>query len=222
MTAKTTKANSRTTLARIRRNMASILLLISGFIVGVVWLGSLRFFLVKPSETHYHSNFAVYIDGVREEFKSFTYYEEVAACTSQYADNPKGRVHLHDNVNDVIHVHDKRVTYADFFSNINWALGPDFVRNDNGLITNTADKSWVFILNGEKKDRVDNVIIGDQDKLLLSYGSATTDFNAQYDKIENKAKETDSYQDPASCSGLNGPGGNSFSERFKRSFLFSE
>lgn len=206
----------------LRDNYRNLILIVSSFIVGVLWLGALRFFLVQPEETHFHANFAVYVDGVREEFKSFTYYEEVAACTGEYANNPKGRTHMHDNVNDVIHVHDKRVTYADFFNNINWTLGPDFVRNDSGLITSTADKSWVFILNGEKKERVDNRMIGDQDNLLISYGSATTDFDAQFETIENKAKEHDAKNDPSSCSGLNGPSDDTVSARIKRAFLFSE
>src|SRR6185295_4220253 len=99
----------------------------------------------------------------------------------------KGRVHMHDNVNDVIHVHDKAVTYGDFFTNLGWAIGPDFVFTDKGLVSNSADKQWTFMLNGSKVDRVDNKVIGDQDKLLVSFGPADTDFMAQYNKIENKA-----------------------------------
>ncbi|CAN5391504.1 hypothetical protein BH10PAT3_BH10PAT3_2150 [soil metagenome] len=209
-------------LRKLRHNIPAITLLLIGFTAGVLWFGALRFMLVHPHETHYHSNFAVYIDGAREEFKSFTYYEEISACSSEFANNPKGRTHLHENMSDVIHVHDKRVTYADFFSNIDWTLGPNFVRAAGGLLAGNAEKSWVFILNGEKLDRIDNLVIGDQDKLLISYGPAGTDFTAQYGKIENKAKEVDEESDPASCSGLNGPGSESFSARLKRTIGISE
>lgn len=209
-------------IAKLRRNLPSLTLLLIGFVVGVLWFGALRFLLVKPAEVHYHANFAVYVNGVREEFKSFTYYEEVAACTSAFADNPKGRVHMHDEVSDVIHVHDKRVTYANFFDNIDWSLGPNFVRTADGLVTNTDDKAWVFMLNGKKLDRVDNLVVGDQDKLLISYGTADTDFMAQYNKIENKAKAVDAQADPATCSGLNGTAEDSFSARIKHGFSFTE
>lgn len=196
------------------------MLITAGFVIGVLWLAAIRFLVIHPEEVHFHANFAVYVDGEREKFESFTYYEEVAACTSQYANNPKGRTHMHDRVNDVIHVHDKRVTYADFFNNIDWTIGPDFVRTDDGLVPDTADKKWVFMLNGEEVDRVDNAMIEDQDKLLISYGSDSTDFKAQYDTIENKAKELDAKQDPSSCKGLNGPSDENLNARLKRAFWF--
>lgn len=210
-------------VATFKNNLPSYTLLFIGFIIGILWLGALRFWLVKPAEeTHYHANFAVYIDGSREEFKSFTYYEEEVACTTAFADNPKGRAHMHDNVNDVIHVHDKRVTYANFFENISWSIGPSFVRADTKLITNTDTEKWVYILNDQKVDRIDNRIIGDQDKLLVSYGPSDTDFMAQYNKIENKAAQHDSEQDPTTCSGLNGPIKTSFGVKLKHAFSLRE
>ncbi len=204
-----------------RRNLPSITLLLIGFIAGILWFGANRFFLYHSPETHYHANYAVYVDGNREEFKSFTYYEEVAACTTAFADNPKGRTHMHSKVNDVIHVHDKAVTYANFFENIDWTLGPNFVRTADGLVSGSEEKSWVFMLNGQKVDRVDNVVIGDQDKLLVSYGAPDTDYQGQYNKIENKAEQVDATADPSSCSGVNGPHDNSVSARLKKVFTFT-
>lgn len=203
-------------MAVIKSNLPSLVLLLAGLLGGLLWFTAARFFAYHATETHYHSNFALYVDGEREEFKSFTYYEEVSACTTAFADNPKGRVHMHSGINDVIHVHDKAVTYADFFENIDWTLGPSFMRTANGLLVNNDEKLWVFILNGERVARVDNLVIGDEDKLLLSYGVADTNFKDQYNKIENKAEETDNTTDPASCSGLNGPHDNSFFARLKR------
>jgi hypothetical protein len=202
------------------KSQLSIYIVIVGVVLGFVLFGMLRVVLHKEVETHYHSNFALYIDGKREEFKSFTYYEEIAACTTAFADNPKGRTHLHDDVNDVIHVHDKAVTYADFFNNINWTLGPSFVSTPDALLESNTENSWVYILNGKKMDRVDNLVIGDQDKLLLSYGNTATDYTGQYNKIQNKAKKVDAEADPATCSGANGPHDHSFSTRLKSAFNF--
>lgn len=195
-------------------------LVIIGVVLGFVMFGMLRAMLHKTVETHYHSNFALYIDNKREEFKSFTYYEEIAACTTAFADNPKGRTHLHGDVNDVIHVHDKAVTYADFFSNIDWTLGPNFVRTPDALLKSNSENSWVFILNGKKMDRVDNLVIGDQDKLLVSYGHSGTDFTGQYNKIQNKAKKVDAEADPATCSGANGPHKTDLKSRLISAFNF--
>ena len=93
----------------------TLLLVLIGFVGGFLWLAGLRYFIAQPEEVHYHANFAVFINGERELFELPTYYEEVAACTTAYHDNPKGRVHMHGEVNDVIHVHDARVTYGNFF-----------------------------------------------------------------------------------------------------------
>ena len=209
-------------IKKLGRNLPSLTVMFVGALIGVLSFITLRFLLVHPPEIHFHSNYAVYVDGVREEFKSFTFYEEVAACTSAYKNNPKGRVHMHDNVNDVIHVHDKRVMYADFFQNIDWKLGKTFVQTDAGIIQNTEEKKWVFILNGKQVDRVDNLLIGNLDKLLVSYGASDTDFMAQYKTVSDSAEEKNKYQDPSSCSGLNGPAEESFSERLKRAVWIAE
>lgn len=202
--------------AKFRHNIPGLTLLLIGFMAGVLWFGALRFLLVHPSETHYHANFAVYINGKREDFKSFAYYEEIAACTTAYADNPKGRTHMHDSVNDVIHVHDKRVTYQDLFENIGWSVGPDFVHSDTTLYANNDTSSAKYMLNGNIVERVDNRIIGDKDRLLVSYGATDEDISAQYKAVATSAEQVDSKQDPASCSGLNGPEGDNASARLKR------
>ncbi len=217
----TTKSNSATQgIASWYRllfgNTSVLFLLLIGFIAGLLWFAALRFFLVQAEETHYHANFAVYIDGVQQDFSDTSYYEEVAACTIAYKDEPKGRVHMHDKVNDVIHVHDKRVTYADFFHNIFWTVGDEVLETREAVYQNGGEKKLVFILNGQEVDRIDSRVIGNLDKLLVSFGDAATDFMAQYSTVDDTAAEVNKYQDPATCSGLNGPGNNSVMNRLKR------
>jgi predicted lactoylglutathione lyase len=187
-----------------------------GFLLGILWLVGMRFLTIQTEETHYHANFAVFINGEREQFKSFAYYEEIAACSTAYVDNPKGRVHMHENVNDVIHVHDKRVTYQDFFTNIGWSVGPDFIHSDTTLYVNNENAVVMYMLNGQQVDRIEGRVIGDKDRLLISYGPADTDLEAQFKNVASTAEEVDAKQDPASCSGLNGPGGDSFTSRLRR------
>jgi hypothetical protein len=203
-------------ISKLKLNLPVLTLLIIGFVVGILWFGGLRFLLVHPSETHYHANFAVYINGQREEFKSFGYYEEIAACTSDYANNVKGRSHMHDNINNVIHIHDTRVTYQDFFENLGWSIGPDYVHTDTTLYSNNDHATVKYILNGNPIDRVDNKIINDKDRLLVSYGDITSDSNTQFKTVAQTAATVDAQKDPASCSGLNGPADESASTRLKR------
>lgn len=210
------RAKSGKLLGKLRHNIPGYTLLLIGFVVGVLWFGSLRFLLVHPVETHYHSNFAVYINGQREEFKSFAYYEEVAACTSDFANNIKGRVHMHDQVNDVIHIHDKRVTYQDFFENLGWSIGSDFIHSDTSLYANSDTSIIKYMLNGKQVNRVDGTVIGDKDRLLVSYGTVDEDINTQFSTVGKNAVHIDEEQDPASCGGLNGPEAESFSARMRR------
>lgn len=198
------------------RYQAVFPLLAIGFIGGFLWLAGMRYLLVRSPETHYHANFAVYINDEREDFSEFTYFEEVAACTSAYADNPKGRVHMHDQVGDVIHVHDKRVTYGAFFENIGWGVGDDYIATLGSLYQTDADNEVTYILNGETVDAIATRLIGNEDHLLVSYGPSGTDFMAQYDTIASTAAEVNKYQDPSTCGGLNGAGYDSFGSRLKR------
>jgi hypothetical protein len=199
-----------------KNNRSAILILLVGFVAGFLWLTGMRFFLAQPKETHYHANFAVYINGQREEFKDFTYYEEVAACTSAYVNNPKGRVHMHDAKNDVIHVHDTRVTYGNFFENIGWALGEDFIATRERVYQNDQTNQVTYILNGERVDSIAPRVIGNLDRLLIWYGPASADTSGQFASVARTAEEVNKYQDPASCGGLGGAGHNSFGSKLKR------
>jgi hypothetical protein len=198
------------------RHKAAIIYGMIGLLAGVFWLIAMRFFLVKVPETHYHANIAVYIDGVREEFKDFTYYEEIAACSTEYADNPKGRTHLHEQVNDVIHVHDQRVTYGNFFQNIGWNVGPSLIASRTTVYQTGNGKLVKFVLNGTEVSNIMNIVIGSNDRLLVSFGDSTTDFVTQFESVSESATEVNGKQDPASCSGLNGAKSASFKERLKR------
>ncbi len=196
-------------------------ILLIGFIGGFLWLTGMRFYLAKTPETHYHANFAVYINGQREVFKEFTYYEEVAACTSAYTDNPKGRVHMHDNVNDVIHVHDKRVTYGNFFQNIGWNVGDEYIATKSDIYRADTQNKVVYIINGEEVENITNRIIGNTDRLLVSYGASTTDTTSQYETVATSASEVNKYQDPASCSGIGGAGNDSVTNRLKHATFWN-
>ena len=208
-------------LAKIPKWARITLIAVGAFVLGFLVLAGIRFLVAKPApETHYHANFQVYIDGVREEFAGPGYYEEVVACMADHENNdPKTRTHMHDNVNDVAHVHDLRVTWSDFFVNLGWNIGPDFVRSTRTLYVNTDEKKVTYMLNGKVVDRVDDKVIGDQDKLLVSYGSSDDEVKAQYANIKNNAEHYDHGTDPATCSRLNGNDTNTLSARLNRSFF---
>lgn len=57
-------------------------LFVAGIVLGALALLVIRFFTYSPPQVHYHANFAVYINGQREQFKGPQYYQEVAVCSS--------------------------------------------------------------------------------------------------------------------------------------------
>ncbi len=194
----TTKTASRLT--------SKLAFLLYGLLLGVVVILGIRFFTYNPAHTHYHANFQVYINGKRELFKDSTYYEDVAACSAYDNITPAERAHMHDEVNDVIHVHDHAVTWGQFFENIGWFVGDDFVKTKDGtLYVANGNEKLHIMLNGQDYTDltpITDMTIGDQDKLLISFGDLSdSTIKTEYNGIKNNAKKSDETKDPASCSG---------------------
>lgn len=172
-----------------------------GFIAALLLIFCIRFIAFSPENTHYHANFALFIDGEREQFDNFSFYEEVSSCGTG-EQNPARRVHMHDNINNVVHVHDEEVTWVHFFENLRFGLGDKSVTTDDGVFSSDDDNQLSFILNGEKVREISGRIIGDEDVLLVSYGSESDDeLQQQYAQIEESAGGYNETADPAACSG---------------------
>lgn len=174
--------------------------IVGGAILGIVCLGLVRFIAADHSETHYHANLAVYIHGTRQEFKGPQYYQEISACDEHAS--PLGRVHMHDENPGLIHVHDDVVTWADFFANIGWSLNDSMLFDGKTAYMSGQDETLTFIVNGKPVRSVADEIIGDKDRLLISYGNndAAT-LQKQYDSVPTDAKKADETADPSACQG---------------------
>jgi hypothetical protein len=183
------------------------LMLATGLVLGILALLVIRFFTYSPPQVHYHANFAVYINGQRQEFKGPQYYQEVAVCSSTNDIHmPQQRTHMHDNINSVIHVHDHSVTWGQFFENLGWYVGPDFIETDDGTRYLADDTNKLhIIINGQDYtglQAITNNVIKDRDRLLLSFGDVgQTTLDNQFKSVPSTAKHYDESKDPASCSG---------------------
>jgi hypothetical protein len=176
-------------------------------LLGALVILALRFAMYQPEHVHYHANFAVYINGAREEFKGARYYQEVAVCSATNGIAiPEQRAHMHDNVNSVVHVHDHAVTWGQFFENLGWVVGPDFIETDSGAKYIASDSSKLHVLiNGQDYTDltpITNMVIKDQSRLLLSFGNIdVATLQAEDKTVPSTAAHDDSTNDPASCSG---------------------
>lgn len=181
---------------------SDLFMVLAIFFAGALSYGMARFVLLDKNETHYHANFALYINGQKEEFRNFTYYEEISACSKELENNPKSRVHMHDNVNDIIHIHDKAVTWSNFFENLGFTFGDNILVTQKDTYLNTASSKFTYILNGEKVDNIATKVIKSEDVLLISYGDETLSINEQrYNSISKNANEYNQKSDPSTCSG---------------------
>ncbi len=174
-----------------------------GIVLGALVILGVRFVTYKiPDQVHYHANFAVYVNGQRQEFKGFKYYEETAAemCTLHPVDSPKERAHMHDNVNSVVHVEDHLVTWGNFMQNLGWGMGDDYLKTNDAMYTNGEQGKLNFILNGKPIESVAGQIIQDKDQLLISYGTDSSDqLQKEYKTVPATAAKYDTSKDPASC-----------------------
>ena len=197
---------------------------IGGLLLGILIILTIRFFTYDAGYVHYHANFGVYINGQQEEFKATDYYEETTACKQHAEMTPEDRAHMHkeghhDDDNAVAHVHDNAATWGQFFENLGWVIGKDFIRTRDTLYQNNGQNSLHIMLNGQDLTGIGSVtnrVIGNEDKLLLSYGNASNDeLDEQYKAIPDTARHHNEEDDPASCSG---PSKTTTGDRFRHLF----
>lgn len=192
-----------------------------GLVLGVVIIMGLRFVTYQPDkQIHYHANFAVYLNGQRQELKDIFYYIDVSGncSTLDQKITPHERAHLHDSVNDVVHVEDEAVTWGHLFQNIGWVIDPKIIRTPEQFLIADDNKKITFILNGQKLDNIINKVIADKDKLLIDYGSTDDQvLQTEFGSIASTASKYDGSKDTGSC-GSNKHEENSWKDRMKHMF----
>lgn len=196
-----------------------ILALIGGFVLGIIWFVAFRFAVYKDNRVHYHGNFALYINGQRDDFKSSTYYEETQACSADEV-GPKARVHMHDQVDHVVHVHEEGATWGHLFANFGYGINGKSVQTDDGVYVDGENSNQLtYILNGKPISNAANEVIRSEDVLLINYGNDSEEtLNQRYEDIKKDAGEYNSKSDPSSCSGSKPL---TFTERLKKAIGLS-
>ncbi len=186
---------------------ATWFLVLAGAVLGALVIVAIRFATYNPVRVHYHANFAVYINGQREEFKGTQYYQEVAVCSNTNDITlPQQRAHMHDNINSVVHVHDHAATWGQFFENLGWFVGPNFIQTADGtLYTENGNNKLHILINGQDYTDltpITNMVIQDKSRLLVSFGNISdAEVQQEYSNVPSTAARYDVEKDPASCSG---------------------
>lgn len=176
-----------------------------GVVVGILLLVGARFaFTPWYQPPHYHANWAVFIDGDRLDLSADRYMEDVDACVAAGRVQPSQRVHMHENDDDVVHVHHEGVTWGHFLRNLDFVLGDDHLITDDGRrFFSEDDRTLKFVVDGFLVDEIDDRLIEPGDRVLISYGPERPQeaLETQFPRVADDAEEYDRRQDPAGCAG---------------------
>jgi hypothetical protein len=185
----------------LSKQQLTIIAVAIGFLLGLMSFIGYRAATLKSDAVHYHADFAVYLNGKQDEFKSFAYYEEIEGCDVHDPNDAHGRAHMHNQVNHVVHAHANGVTWAHFFANLDYTLGDEVFSNHKEMFVHGEDgNKLTFYLNGEKVDHIANRVIGNEDVLLINYGNDNDEVMKQrYDSIKRGAHEANESGDPGAC-----------------------
>lgn len=193
-----------------------------GFVLGVLALAAARFiFTPWPEPVHHHANWAVFVDDRRLDLGADRYMEDVAACAAGDRMTPEQRVHMHDGVDHVVHVHHEGVTWGHLLANLGWAAGDDWIELDDGRrLTGAGGASLIFVVNGFVVPSIRDRLIESGDRLLISHGSAAEEavLAQRFPQVEDDAVEYNERYDPPTCAG--GHGELTFGERLRRAFWY--
>jgi len=180
--------------------------LVATFVAGALALGGARFLFAAPDPaTHYHANFAVFVEGERLDLSADRYMEDVGACALEPAAvAPRERVHMHANEDHVIHVHHPGVSWGHFFQNLGMSLGSDYLVLDDGrMLASDSAGTLKFVLNGRPLGGLAGETIRSGDRALISFGraSAAEVLDTQYPRVAADAEAYNEESDPATCRG---------------------
>ena len=201
--------------------MKYLVVLLAGIALGVAGIGAARYATQEPAHSvHHHANWAIVLDGSRLDLTQPRYMEDVFQCSVDPShQDPEDRVHMHEGNHDVVHVHASGVTWGHLLANLGFGIGDDYLHTDKDRLENTGERSLKFILNGSPVSTIRNAAIGDQDRLLISYGSETVEevIALQFPQVGSDAGRYNEMPDPASCSGAVEE---STADRLRRAFWF--
>jgi hypothetical protein len=203
------------------RRPSPIPLLLLGAALFWLALGTVRYFAIpKTAPVHYHANFLMEISGQAINFGKPAYMEETSSCyltsTPLY---PRQRAHLHNSDGGTVHVHTSGVSWGQFFQSLYFNLGEHAIVDDQGIVYADSDVSKVtYVLNGKTVSSVTNTLIGNEDSLLVAYGTySPEDLKKLVTMVPDHAHNYNQTLDPSACSST--PPETS-AQHLRRSFLF--
>jgi hypothetical protein len=186
--------------------MRTLAFTLLGVLVGVLALAAVRWTLAPPPlPTHYHANWAIFVNGARVDLSGSQYMEEVTACVPVGETIlPTQRTHMHEGNHDVGHVHDDGVTWGHLMANLGFGLGDDFLILQGGqrFVADSVN-TLKYVSDGRIVLPAYNSVIRSTERLLISYGPESVDevVATQFPQVSSTAADYNTRPDPAGCAG---------------------
>ena len=169
-----------------KRKTMKILKYTIPIILIIVVIGAAVVYLPKNSNTdsigalgstHIHADLAVYINGTQLSFNDNRYF--AGDLYDRYA-------HLLSPYDSLIHIRATGITIGYFMKSIDIPFNSTYITAKAGNnLCNDDGNTLKFYVNGQENFGYDKYLIKDQDKILISYGSADQNIREQLDSITN-------------------------------------
>lgn len=201
--------------------MKTAAFILAGALLGILLLGAARLATQEPAHApvHYHANWAIFVDGERVDLAADRYMEDVFQCSADpQSQRPEDRVHMHENNQDVVHVHAAGVAWGHLLANLGFGIGDDYLETDDARYADDEAGTLKFIVDGQPVRSIRNRPVGDGERLLISYGPESEEevIAAQFSAVASNAAVYNTMPDPASCSGQEEEEG--LGDRIRRAF----
>jgi hypothetical protein len=133
-------------------------------------------------EYHIHADFLIMIDETEIDLSPNNFMSVAERILHPH-------VHLHDNNGKVIHFHAPNITLKEFLSSLHIELTKDCLVIEEKSNCVSPEKRLSLYVNGEEKtSQIESYVPSDEDKILLFYGTPSTDqITADLNKITNDA-----------------------------------
>ncbi|MBP7846110.1 MAG: hypothetical protein KA007_01595 [Candidatus Pacebacteria bacterium] len=166
--------------------------------------------LPKDDLTHIHANFGVFVSGQKLDF-SGEKYMHVKPCFSNYHTQKHfgERVHLHDGIGDVAHIHDSGVVWGDLMLYLGVKTTSNGIEFDEKLHAFGKQDKLSYYINGKSVNDFELTEINNNDSLIIILDNENlSDFTVSKEKfnqlsslLSNRSEELNSLSLAEACGG---------------------
>lgn len=143
------------------------------------------YFRTSYKKTHFHSGFQVYTNGELQDYTDAKFMSLVPCTDDGHPVETEDKVHLHDSVGNIVHVHKSNVIWKDLFEYIKLDLNGETVKG---------------FINGQEVNNIGEVEIQPYDSLTLLIGEYS-DVKPFLDKALTKEYIVDAETKSGLCAG---------------------